>query len=101
MPPALPGGSRRPTPRGIARAKALLNTDHLASAPLCQQREVDDPGHLGLQLRSFAAARQNLAFSDMIGGSDNPFPFPSLDYSRCAIVADPALTVVKNRPIFA
>jgi hypothetical protein len=48
-------------------------------------------------LRSFAAASQNLAFSDMIGGSDNAFRFHSLDDPRCAIVADLEMTLDEAR----
>src|SRR5207237_7950872 len=48
-------------------------------------------GHLA-QTFLECLARQNLAFSDMIGGSDNAFRFHTLDASGGAIVADLKMT---------
>src|SRR5580692_10453030 len=96
-PRARPGGSSRRTHRGIATAFGVprYRSSHLLCCVL--ERGVDDPACPALQLRSIAATRQNLALSDVIGGSDNAFRFHSLDDSRCAIVADLEMTLNEAR----
>jgi len=61
---------------------------HLAPGPA---------GRRALQLRSFAAARQYLAFADMVGGGDDAFRFHPFDNPSCAVVADLKVALHKAR----
>jgi hypothetical protein len=56
------------------------------------------PGCLSsTSIAAFAAARQYLAFADMVGGGDDAFRFHPFDNPSCAVVADLKVALHKAR----
>jgi hypothetical protein len=80
------GGTNAPAAK--TEAYDTLLGSFLASGPA---------GRRALQLRSFAAARQYLAFADMVGGGDDAFRFHPFDNPSCAVVADLKVALHKAR----
>ena len=85
--------SRRPILLEMPRRRPLapvLPNDHRLALPVASggtERQMSRRVRL-LQLRSIAAARQNLALADMVGGADDPFGLHALDDPGGAVVAD-------------